>query len=58
MKFLTNRKVCLQSENGKTVEMNGVCNFTGWIEEGQMLKVYVKALDKIIKKIRDIFEVK
>lgn len=44
--------------NGKVTELNESCNFTGWIEEGQMLKVYAEDLDKIIRKIKDIFGMK
>ena len=44
--------------NGKAGELNENCNFTDWIEEGQMLKVYEEDLDKIINKIKDIFDIK
>lgn len=41
--------------NGKAAELNKTCDFTSWIEEGQMFKVYAEDLDKIIRKIKDIF---
>lgn len=44
--------------NGKVTKLNEICNFSGWIEEGQMLKVYAEDLDKIIRKIKDIFSMK
>lgn len=44
--------------NGKAAELNKTCDFTSWIEEGQMLKVYAEDFDKIIRKIKDIFGIK